>query len=346
MIGVAVIGASGYAGAEIVRILANHREADIRYLGANTKKGQTFGSLFPCYGPCGSMVMGADDPDLYLSRADVVFLALPHGLSVPHVRAVLAAEKKVIDLGADFRFRDVDVYEAWYGVTHEAREISEKAVYGLPELHRSRIPGESLIANPGCYPTGATLALYPLVEAGLVDLDTIIVDSKSGISGAGRGLKDGSLYCEAAESIKPYGVAGHRHTPEIEQNLSEAAGKAVTLTFTPHLVPMSRGILTTAYAKLNEKGLAADIGAIYEEAYGGEYFVRLLPRGQWPQTKWVQGTNFAVIGHTVDRRTGRVVVSSAIDNLGKGAAGQAVQNMNLLFGLDENEGLRQMPLFP
>ncbi len=346
MIGVAVIGASGYAGAEIVRLLANHRETEIRYLGANTKKGMAFGELYPCYGPMGAMIFAEDDPALYLDGVDVVFLALPHGLSVPHVKAALKAGKKVIDLGADFRFRDVDVYEHWYKVRHEAREISENAVYGLPELYRSRILGESLISNPGCFPTGATLALYPLVKAGLVELDSIIIDSKSGISGAGRGLKEGSLYCESAESIKAYGVASHRHTPEIEQNLGEAAGEKLTVSFTPHLVPMSRGILTTAYARLNKKGLKTDIAEVFAKAYTGEFFVQSLPAGQWPQTKWVQGTNFAVIGHTVDPRTDRVVVSSAIDNLGKGAAGQAIQNMNLLFGFEENEGLRQFPLFP
>ncbi len=346
MIGVAVIGASGYAGAEIVRLLASHKEVEIRYLGANTKKGLAFGDLFPCYGPLGAMVFGENDPDIYLADTDVVFLALPHGLSVPHVLAVLKAGKKVIDLGADFRFRDVDVYESWYKVQHEARAISEKAVYGLPELYREQIRGEQLIANPGCYPTGATLALYPLVKAGLIDLDSIIFDSKSGISGAGRGLKEGSLYCESAESLKAYGVGTHRHTPEIEQNLTEAAGEKVTLSFTPHLVPMSRGILTTAYARLNQKGLKADIGAVFDEAYGDEYFVQVLPEGSFPQTKWVQGTNFAALGYKVDGRTGRVVVSTAIDNLGKGAAGQGIQNMNLLFGFEENEGLRQMPLFP
>ncbi len=346
MVSVAIIGASGYAGAEIVRLLLGHREASIGYLGANTKKGRLFGELFPCYGPAGRMVLGEDDPGRYLDGIDVVFLALPHGLSAPHVLAALAAGKKVIDLGADFRFRDVDVYEEWYQTEHAARALSERTVYGLPELYRNEIRGQRLIANPGCYPTAATLALYPLLQAGLVELDSIIVDSKSGVSGAGRGLKEGSLYCEAAENIKAYAVAGHRHTPEIEQNLSEGAGQPVTLSFTPHLVPMGRGILTTAYGKLTAKGLRADIADIFAKFYRDETFVRLLPGGQWPQTKWVRGTNFAAIGHTVDRRTGRVVVGCAIDNLGKGAAGQAVQNMNLICGFPEDEGLRQMPLFP
>ena len=354
MTDVTIIGASGYAGAELIRILANHKECKIRHLVAKGSKNRCFEDVFPSLGyltELRGMLVGDVDEDFSLKTApalndtDVVFLALPHGASVPFVKACLEKNKNVIDLGADFRFHDVATYERWYG-HHEAPELCPDTVYGLVEMHRDLIPDHGLIANPGCYVTGATLAMLPLVEAGCVDLDSLIFDSKSGISGAGRGLKEGSLYGECSESIKAYGVASHRHTPEIEQNLSEAAGGPLTISFTPHLTPMNRGILTTAYAKLNEKGKKADLEAIFRNRYEGEPFIRVLPRGKMPETKWIQGTNFVIIGFTVDPRTERVIVCSVLDNLVKGAAGQAVQNMNVMYGFDEREGLTMLPIFP
>ena len=285
------------------------------------------------------------DSDDYLNDSDMVFCALPHGQSAPHVKKILAKGKKCVDLGADFRFRDASVYEAWYGV-HPYKELCKNTVYGLAEIHRQDIIGKDFIANPGCYVTGATLAMYPLLKEGLVDVNSIIVDSKSGISGAGRGLKEASLYCECSESIKAYGVASHRHTPEIEQNYEEAAGERVIINFTPHLTPMNRGILTTAYGNLNEKGSNADLCSIFESFYKNEPFVRCLPKGKLPETKWVQGTNYVYIGYTIDPRTNRVIVVTAIDNLVKGAAGQAVQNMTLMWGFEETMGLKMTPAFP
>lgn len=351
---VTIIGASGYAGVELIRILANHKHCKVTHLVAKDSGNRTIESIFPALGYLtdlrGMIVEDVDDhfslsEAAYMKDADVIFLALPHGVSAPFVKAGLSLGKKVIDLGADFRFRDVATYEKWYG-THQYPEICESTVYGLVEIHREQIRGENFIANPGCYVTGATLAMYPLVKEGLIELDSLIFDSKSGISGAGRGLKEGSLYGECSESIKAYGVANHRHTPEIEQNLGEAAGVPLTVSFTPHLTPMNRGILTTAYATLNEKGKTADLAAIFDKYYGNEYFVKVLPVGKMPETKWIQGTNYVVLGYTFDERTGRIIVCTVLDNLVKGAAGQAVQNMNLMFGFDETEGLHMLPVYP
>lgn len=354
MVRVTIIGASGYAGMELIRILSNHKHCKIVHLVARSSGGKTLREIFPAAGylnGLGDMLVenvGDEAPapnHPFIDDADVVFLALPHGASAPFVRCCKEKGIKVIDLGADFRFRDVDVYEKWYG-KHTYPEICKDTVYGLVELKRDQIPGETFIANPGCYVTGATLAMYPLVKEGLVELNSLIFDSKSGISGAGRSPREPFLYGECSESIKAYGVANHRHTPEIEQNLSEAAGEPVTVSFTPHLTPMNRGILTTAYATLNEKGKNADLAAVFERCYGKEYFIKVLPRGKMPETKWIQGTNFVVIGFTTDPRTGRVIVCSVLDNLVKGAAGQAVQNMNLMCGFDETEGLQLLPVYP
>lgn len=351
MVKITIIGASGYAGAELIRILANHPHCEFAHLVAKGSQNKTLGEIFPSLGYATGLqnivvedVDGADD-FTFVDDADVVFTALPHGASQPFVRRCAEKGIKVIDLGADFRFRDVDVYEQWYG-RHTYPEMCKDTVYGMVELHREQIKGQQVIANPGCYVTGATLAMYPLVKEGLVDLSTLIFDSKSGVSGAGRGLKEGSLYGECSESIKPYGVAGHRHTPEIEQNLSEAAGKELVINFTPHLTPMNRGILTTAYATLNEKGRKTDLAAVFEKYYGDEHFIRLLSQGKMPETKWIQGTNFVVLGFAVDPRTHRVIVCTVLDNLVKGAAGQAVQNMNLMCGFEETEGLSMLPVYP
>ena len=356
---ITIIGASGYAGAELIRILAHHKECHIVHLVAKDSGNKTLGELYPALAYAAGLEdqIVEDVGDLFLNNAfaagregflddaDAIFLALPHGASVPFVRRALAKGKKVIDLGADFRFHDVATYEAWYG-KHAYPELCAATVYGMVELHREQIRGQQFISNPGCYVTGATLALYPLVKEGLVDLKTIIVDSKSGISGAGRGAREAFLYGECAESIKAYSVAGHRHTPEIEQNLSEAAGEDVVINFTPHLTPMNRGILTTAYASLKEKERVEDIATVFRKCYGKERFIHLLPEARMPETKWVQGTNDVFIGFTVDPRTNRVIVCSVLDNLVKGAAGQAVQNMNLMCGFDEAEGLDLSPVYP
>ncbi|MBR5329633.1 MAG: N-acetyl-gamma-glutamyl-phosphate reductase [Firmicutes bacterium] len=354
MVRVTIIGASGYAGAELIRILANHKNCKIVHLVAKGSGGKTLGEIFPALGYLADLqdmvVEDVDNESLmadcaFIDEADVVFTALPHGASAPFIRRCMEKNIKAVDLGADFRFRDVDTYEEWYG-KHTYPEICKDTVYGLVEVKREQIKGQQFIANPGCYVTGATLAMYPLVKEGLVDLNTLIFDSKSGISGAGRGAREAFLYGECSESIKAYGVANHRHTPEIEQNLGEAAGQAVTINFTPHLTPMNRGILTTAYATLNEKGKEADLAEVFKKYYGDEHFIKVLPQGKMPETKWIQGTNFVVIGFTTDPRTGRVIVCSVLDNLVKGAAGQAVQNMNLMCGFDEAEGLNMLPVYP
>lgn len=360
MVNVTVIGASGYAGAELIRILTNHKECNIVHLVAKDSGNRTLGQIYPAlaYAAVGLKDQIVEDVgDLFcdhafqegkegfIDDADIVFLALPHGASVPFVRRILAKGKKAIDLGADFRFRDVATYEQWY-VKHEYPELCRNTVYGMVELNRERIKGQQFIANPGCYVTGATLALYPLIKEGLLDLQSIIIDSCSGVSGAGRGPKEASLFAECNDNMKAYGVTSHRHTPEIEQNFSEAAGEKVIINFTPHLVPMDRGILTTAYATLNGKGRASDLEAVFQRYYGNEFFVRLLETGKMPETKWSQGTNFVYLGFTVDQRTNRVIVCTALDNLVKGAAGQAVQNMNLICGFDEREGLTMLPVYP
>ena len=258
----------------------------------------------------------------------------------------ILAETKIVDLSADFRLKDVKVYEQWYKITHASPQYLPEAVYGLCEINREDVKKARLVANPGCYTTCSILTAWPLVKEGLIDANTLIVDAKSGTSGAGRGAKTDNLFCEVNESIKAYGVATHRHTPEIEEQLSYAAGSPVTVSFTPHLVPMNRGILVTAYASLTRDVTWEEVRAAYEKYYGKEYFIRLLDKGVCPQTRWVEGSNFVDIGFQLDPRTKRVVMMGALDNLVKGAAGQAVQNMNLMFGLDETEGLRLVPVFP
>lgn len=279
-------------------------------------------------------------------QVDVVFTATPQGLCASLVDEDVLSKVKVIDLSADFRIKDVSVYEKWYKLPHVSPRFIGEAVYGLPEINREKVKRARLIANPGCFPTCSFLSTYPLVKEGLIDPNTIIIDAKSGTSGAGRGSKVDSLYCEVNENIKAYGVASHRHTPEIEEQLSCAAGKPVTISFTPHLVPMNRGILVTAYASLTKKVSYEEVKAVYDKYYRDEYFVRVLEKDVVPQTRWVEGSNFADVNFKIDTRTNRVVMMGAIDNMVKGAAGQAIQNMNLMFGLPENTGLKQIPIFP
>ena len=346
MIKAGIIGSTGYAGAELVRLLSAHPQAEVVWYGSHSYVGQEFAAL---YGNMFKIVDAQcldDDMDALSNEADVIFTATPQGLCASLVSEEVLERCKIIDLSADFRLKDVSVYEHWYGIEHKNPGYIKEAVYGLCELHRDEIPSARILANPGCYTTCSILTLYPLVKAGLVDPDTVIIDAKSGTSGAGRGAKIDNLFCEVNENIKAYGVATHRHTPEIEQELSAAAGRPMCVSFTPHLIPMNRGILATAYAALKDGADAAQIRAAYEEQYGGEYFIRLLPDGVLPQTRWVEGSNFVDIGFKVDERCRRVIAIGAIDNLVKGAAGQAVQNMNLMFGLEENMGLTMPPAFP
>lgn len=338
MIKVAVMGATGYAGAELVRLLSLHPDAEIVFLASHSYAGKRFSDVYPGMRSVCDITLSDDDiSKASASGADVLFLALPAGLASKLVTRELLEKMAVIDLGADFRLHSLDVYKAWYRTEHYSPELLDEAVYGLVEIHREEIRGRRLIANPGCYTTCSILTLYPLVRNGLIDAGTIIIDAKSGTSGAGRSEKLTSLYCEVNENFKAYGVATHRHTPEIEQELSLAAGREVRLQFTPHLVPMNRGILATCYAKLAEGVTEEDIAEAYS-LYSGERFIRLID--ELPETKYVKGTNDIDISWRVDKRTGNIIAMGAIDNLGKGAAGQAVQNMNLIFGLDEAEGLQ------
>ena len=341
---VAIVGASGYTGAELVRLLVRHPRTEITVMTADRKAGQSMGTAFP-------HLAGLDLPDLVAlddvewSSVDVVFCCLPHG-TTQDVIAGLPGHLKVIDLSADFRLADVDTYAEWYGHAHRAPELQTSAVYGLSELARDAVKGARLVACPGCYPTSAQLPLVPLIEAGQVEADGIIIDSKSGVSGAGRAPKEGTLFAEVGEGVHAYGVAKHRHAPEIEQGLSAAAGRPVLVNFTPHLMPMNRGILSTIYVRLASGVSADDARATLAQRYAGEPFVRVLGAGQVPATRHVRGSNHCLIAVFADRLEGRAIVLSVIDNLVKGASGQAVQNMNLVCGFPETMGLEQEPLFP
>ena len=346
MVKAAILGATGYAGAELVHILSGHPDTELVYLASHSYAGKKFSDIYPGMKGVCDQELREDDIKKATENADVIFLSLPAGLASGIVTDEILEKSAVIDLGADFRLHDKETYETWYKTEHHSPSLLEKAVYGLPEIHREAIKGKRLIANPGCYTTCSIMTLYPLVKAGLVKTDGIVIDAKSGTSGAGRGEKLGSLFCEVNESIKAYGVTTHRHTPEIEQELSEAAGKNIVLQFTPHLVPMNRGILVTAYASLKRKVTPEEVRAVYEKYYADETFVRVLEDGVCPQTRWVEGSNFVDVNFRIDPRTNRIIMMGAMDNLVKGAAGQAVQNMNLMFGLPEEEGLRMAPVFP
>ncbi len=346
MIKVGIIGATGYAGQELVRLLLQHREAEIVWYGSRSYVDQKFSSVFGNVFQIVEDICKSDDLHELADRADVIFTATPQGYLAGILDEEILSKAKVIDLSADYRIKDVDVYEKWYGIEHKSPEFIQEAVYGLCELNREAVKKARLVANPGCYPTCSTLAVYPLAKAGLIDMDTLIIDAKSGTSGAGRGAKVPNLYCEVNENIKAYGVATHRHTPEIEEQLSYASGRPVTLNFTPHLIPMNRGILITAYAKYKEGTTKEEIRRAYETCYQDEFFVRVLEDGVCPETKWVEGSNFVDVNVKVDERTSHVIMMGAMDNITKGAAGQAVQNMNLMFGFDETMGLRLIPMVP
>lgn len=341
-----IIGATGYAGAELVRILLRHPDVEIKWYGSKSHIGKEYAAVYGNFFRIVEDVCKGDELSGLSKQADVIFTATPQGFLSSVISEELLNKVKIIDLSADFRFRDAAVYEKWYGIRHKAPQFLSEAVYGLCEINRERVRGARLVANPGCYTTCSILTAYPLVKEGLIDENSLIIDAKSGTSGAGRGAKVQNLFCEVNENIKAYGVGNHRHTPEIEEQLGLAAGHGIVLNFTPHLVPMNRGILATVYANLKSGVQDAQIRAAYEKYYGGEQFIRLLPQGTCPETKWVEGSNFVDIGFVKDERTGRVIMMGAIDNLVKGAAGQAVQNMNLLFGLPESEGLMMPPVFP
>ena len=287
-----------------------------------------------------------DNMEELAKKADVIFTATPQGFCASVISEAILADTKIVDLSADFRIKDVDTYEKWYGIQHKSPQFIEGAVYGLCEINREDVKGARLVANPGCYTTCSILTAYPLAKEGLIDMNTLIIDAKSGTSGAGRGAKVGNLYCEVNENIKAYGVASHRHTPEIEEQLGYAAKEDVRISFTPHLVPMNRGILATEYATLTKQATYEEIKAVYDKYYKEEKFIRVLEEGVCPETKWVEGSNYVDINFKIDPRTNRIIMMGAIDNLVKGAAGQAVQNMNLMFGLPESEGLELVPMFP
>jgi len=343
---IAVLGASGYTGADAVRLLARHPRAEIATLTANTHAGKAMAEVLP-------HVFMLDLPRLVewetvdWGRLDAVFCGLPHGTTQEIIAAVLAANPaiKILDMSADFRLRDMATYARWYGHDHRAPALQGEAVYGLTELYRDKIRAARLVACPGCYPTAALLALVPLAKASLIDVDDIIIDAKSGVTGAGRGLKQTTLFAEAGEGLSPYSVGIHRHGPEIDQEIGVAAGSAVTVNFTPHFIPMARGELCTCYVKLNG-ATADDLRATLEQAYRDEPFVHVAKPGVLPQTQNVRGSNYVQIGVIPDRIKNRAIVISVLDNLVKGSAGQAIQNMNLMFGFPETAGLEQVALFP
>ena len=346
MIRAGIIGATGYAGGELVRILTGHKNVEIKWYGSRSYIDKKYAEVYQNMFQIVDDKCMDDNMEALADQVDVIFTATPQGLCASLVNEEILSKVKIIDLSADFRIKDVATYEAWYKIQHPTPQFIPEAVYGLCEINREAVKKARLVANPGCYPTCSTLSIYPLLKEGLIDPNTIIIDAKSGTSGAGRSAKVDNLYCEVNENIKAYGVANHRHTPEIEEQLSYAAGEPVLLNFTPHLVPMNRGILITAYASLKKDISYEEAKAAYDKYYADEKFVRVLERDVCPQTKWVEGSNYVDVNFKIDPRTKRVIMMGAMDNLVKGAAGQAVQNMNLMFGQKESEGLELVPMFP
>ena len=351
MVKVGIIGATGYAGNELVRLLMGHKDVEIKWYGSRSYIDKKYAEVYQNMFEIVEDTCLDDNMEELASKVDVIFTATPQGFLAGVLTEEILSKVKIIDLSADFRIKDVKTYEKWYKIEHKSPQFIEEAVYGLCEINRDKVKGARLIANPGCYTTCSILTAYPLVKEGLIDPDTLIIDAKSGTSGAGRGAKLPNLFCEVNENMKAYGVTNHRHTPEIEEQLGYAAGKEIVVNFTPHLVPMNRGILATEYATLNKKADSTlptyeEVKAIYDKYYKNEKFVRVLEKDICPETKWVEGSNYVDVNFKIDERTGRIVMMGALDNLVKGAAGQAVQNMNLLFGFDEAEGLNLVPMFP
>jgi N-acetyl-gamma-glutamyl-phosphate reductase len=342
MIKAGIVGGTGYTGVELLRLLAQHSEVELTAITSRKEAGMAVADMFPNLR--GRVSLKFSDPqDAPLGDCDVVFFATPNGVAMQQTRELLDAGVKVIDLAADFRIKDVALWEKWYGMQHACPDLIAEAVYGLPEINRDQVKGARLIANPGCYPTAAQLGFLPLIEAGVVDTAFLVADCKSGVSGAGRKAEVHTLFAEASDNFKAYAVPGHRHLPEIKQGLARMAGKDVNLTFVPHLTPLIRGIHATLYGRLTKD---VDLQALFEARYQGEYFVDVLPAGAHPETRSVRSANHCRIAVHRPQGGDTVVVLSVIDNLVKGAAGQAVQNMNILFGLPENAGLQQIPLLP
>ena len=351
MLKVGIIGATGYAGNELVRLLMGHKDVEIKWYGSRSYIDKKYAEVYQNMFEIVEDNCLDDNMEELASKVDVIFTATPQGFLAGVLTEEILSKVKIIDLSADFRIKDVKTYEKWYKIEHKSPQFIEEAVYGLCEINRDKVKGARLIANPGCYTTCSILTAYPLVKEGLIDPDTLIIDAKSGTSGAGRGAKLPNLFCEVNENMKAYGVTNHRHTQEIEEQLGYAAGKEIVVNFTPHLVPMNRGILATEYATLNKKAdgtlpTYGEVKAIYDKYYKNEKFVRVLEKDICPETKWVEGSNYVDVNFKIDERTGRIVMMGALDNLVKGAAGQAVQNMNLLFDFDEAEGLNLVPMFP
>ena len=346
MLKVGIIGASGYTGVELARILSIHPEVELTVATSRQYAGKPLSEVFPSLRKRVDLICENLETGELAERADFFFTAVPHKTAMDIVPPLLAAGKKVVDLSADFRIRDVAVYEQWYQ-THSSAELINEAAYGLPELYRNQVRNAQLVANPGCYPTSVTLGLAPLLREKLIDPATLVIDSKSGTSGAGRSASVGTLFCEVTDGFRAYKVGGsHRHIPEIEQELSALAGESVTVSFTPHLLPISRGILSTMYASMSTTASEQEIQQLYEKTYVEEPFVRVCPPGTFPATQYVRGSNCCDIGIKLDPRTGRIIVLAAIDNIAKGASGQAVQNMNLMNGFDETCALLGAPFFP
>lgn len=343
-----LVGVTGYTGMELTRLLAGHPNMRLVRATSRTEAGRPLSDIYPFLRglPGGDVVMTAPDPDDLAANCDVAFLAVPHGAAMEMGATLRQRGLRVVDLSADFRLRDPDVYEAWYKVPHTRRAELPQAVYGLPELYGEAVKKAGLVANPGCYPTATILGLYAALKHGLVETDGIVVDAKSGATGAGRKAAVGTLFCEVSDTFRAYNIGKHRHTPEIEQELSAIAGAPMVVSFNPHLLPINRGILTTIYAKLAKPVSPQDVQAAFEQTWQGSRWVRVLPAGQLPETRHVRGTMFCDIGVVTDQRTGRLVILSAIDNLCRGASGQAVANANLMFGLPVETGLMLAPLMP
>ena len=345
MVWVSVIGATGYVGEELIRLLSGHPEVQLSSITSQNFVGRSIQEVFPNLS--GKVNMNCEELDIFrvAENSDIVFLSLPHGHSVVCAKEILSQGKKVIDMGADFRFDDGDIYEKWYSVIHSEHEMLNDAVYGLTEINKEKIRDASLIGNPGCYPTSIILGLAPVLSKRLVDPSYIIADSKSGISGAGKAANSSNLFTEINGNVKPYNIGSHRHIPEINQELSKLYQDEISITFTPHIVPMSRGILSTIYCKMNNSYSYDEIYSIFKEYYLDKPFVRILNKGIYPQVKWVCGSNYCDIGFEVDKQNNTLIIISAIDNLVKGAAGQAIQNMNIMYGFPENMGLEAPGLY-
>ena len=343
-----LVGVTGYTGMELARLMVHHSSMELVRVTSRSEAGKKLADIYPFLNrlPLGELVVTQPDPADLAEVCDVVFLAVPHKTAMEIAATLLDAGVKVVDLSADFRIDDKDVYEQWYQVEHTRAGLLGEAVYGLPELYLDEIMGARLIANPGCYPTSSILGLAPALSAGLVETDDIVIDAKSGASGAGRGAKVGNLFCEVADSFRAYGLPSHRHTPEIEQEISKLAGTGITVSFNTHLLPIDRGILSTIYTRLKGETTLEAVRRTYTDFYADKPLVRVLPEGQLPETRFVRGTVFCDIGLVVDPRTNRLIILSAIDNLCRGASGQALMNANLICGLDLDEGLPMAPMMP